>query len=92
MNSVPGSLRRDRDIPNVNSNSRSEQEFAGSVDYNKEMFVPNFRPRSHAVDVHLKNFPGLEEAGWRHRDALASGPLEPSAPARKHVVPDVAFE
>ena len=48
------------------------------------MFVPSFQPRSHVVDVHLENFPGLEEAGW--------GPLEPSAPAKKHVVSDVALE
>ena len=35
-----------------------------AVHYNKEMFVPSFQPRSHVVDVHLENFPELEEAGW----------------------------
>ena len=59
---------------------------------NKEMFVPGFRSRSHVVDVHLDNFPGLEEVGWQHDDALAGGPLEALAPARKYVVSDVAFE
>ena len=34
----------------------------------------------------------MEEAGWQHGNALASGPLEPSAPVRKHVVPVVTFE
>ena len=56
------------------------------------MLVPGLRPRSHVVDVHLENFSGLEEAGWQHGDVLAGGALEPSAPARKHVVSDVAFE
>ena len=55
------------------------------------MFVPSFRPRSHVVDVHLENFPGLEEAGLQHGDALAGGPLERSAAARKHVVSDVTL-
>ena len=56
------------------------------------MFVPSLRPRSHVVDAHFKNFPGFEEASWQHGNTLAGGPLEPSAPARKHVVSDVAFE
>ena len=56
------------------------------------MFVPSFKPRSHVVDVHFENFPGLKEASWQHGDTLAVGPLEPSAPARKYVISDVAFE
>ena len=57
-----------------------------------EMFAPSFRSRSHVVDAYSENFPGLEEVNWQDGDTLADGPLEPSAPARKHVASDVAFE
>ena len=44
------------------------------------------------MDVHFKNFPGLEEVSGWHGDTLDGGSLDRSASARNHVISNVALE